>query len=427
MDFSFLRHSAGIVTLKKTLSASLRKGQFHHGCLCGHRGSGKSTELLSLKKWADDQRFQTVHAEVDAHVGIIDLEFSDFYLLAATMVERAMLDLGKPLPQDKLRRVIEWFAEVIEEDKANIKSEIGLEAGAQLGGKLPLGLGKLFAKFMAGIKAASSHAITTRQKLREFPNYLIDLTNDLLNTANEMLKGQKPRGLLLLFDNLDRYEPERIDRVLFKNCDLIRSLKSHAVFTIPIALEYEPLTGAPQDSYGFSVVLPILALRRQTDPWAHNVVESPSDPAAIAAVREALALRIDLNALFQGLDDVDLLVKMSGGCIRDLMHLVTQSFKQVDGLSRATHQAVIEAIQEMRATYSTAVFAFQDAQSVSKPVEAANRQDLIHATPSSIPSRPGGSRTALRFYRGEIRAIHGAIGRTSPNAPRPRGSSLVPP
>ena len=124
---------------------------------------------------------------------------------------------------------------------------------------------------------------------------------------------------------------------------------------------------------------------------------------------------------------MDLLVKMSGGCIRDLMHLVTQSFKQVDGSSRFTNQAVIEAIQEMHATYYTAVFAFQDAQSVSKPVEAANRQDLIHATPSSIPSRPGGSRTALRFYRGEIRAIHGAIGRTSPNAPRPRGSSLVPP
>jgi tetratricopeptide (TPR) repeat protein len=50
----------------------------------------------------------------------------------------------------------------------------------------------------------------------------------------------------------------------------------------------------------------------------------------------------------------------------------------------------------------TAVFAFQDAQPVSMSVEAANRQDLIHASLSTIPSRPVGSQTALRSYEEKL-------------------------
>ena len=350
MDFSSLRQGIGLASLQSELGAPVR-GRFHHRVLCGHRGSGKSTELLALKHWADGQGFHAVHTEVDRHFAVTELEFTDLYLLAATVVEETMSGAGKPLPEEKIKRVVSWFAEVIREDKHDMKSELAVEAEAQLGGRLPLGLGKLFAKFTAGMKGASSHAITTRQKIRNYPITLVDLTNDLLRAANETLESEKPKGLLILFDNLDRYEPTVINRALFRSSDLIRRMECNAVFAIPIELEYDPPAGAIQDCYGFSIVLPMLALRSKHDTWAADVAETPFRIGAIENVRKALALRLDLEKLFDNSADVDLLIRMSGGCIRDLMHLINLAYGHAFGSSRFTCEAVVRAIRDMRGTY----------------------------------------------------------------------------
>lgn len=119
-DFAVLRQDVGIGQMYYDLLSPLQKGKFHHNCFCGHRGSGKSTELLSLKKWADEQGFLTALTEVDEHFVAIEnakdedaLAFSDLFLLAATVAEHAMKEFGHPLPPDKIRRVIEWFDERI--------------------------------------------------------------------------------------------------------------------------------------------------------------------------------------------------------------------------------------------------------------------------------------------------------------------------
>lgn len=350
-DFTVLRQGVSVTQLERDLTARREAKQCLHACLSGHRGSGKSTELLFLKQWADDHGFFTVHTEVDDALGMIALESADLFLLAARSVEVAMEAAGHPIPSEKLRHIAQWFAEVVREDEEKTHSELNMEAGVQLGGTV-FSLGSLFAKFTAGLKANSDHAVKTRQKIRNYPDRLADLTQDLLHSANAILEKQgKPRGLLLLFDNLDRYEPEVIDKTLFRGRSLVERLACHAIFTIPIALEYEPLSGAIQDCYGFSLVLPMLGLRHKSDPWAKTVVESKFDTGAVAAVRAALEKRIVISRLFENGDDADLLIKMSGGCIRDLMHLLTLSFRHTNDPDRLTTLAVQKAIRQMRATY----------------------------------------------------------------------------
>ncbi len=53
-DFGDLRGSSVVDEMQRILGAQPMQGAFHHRVLCGHRGSGKSTELLRLKAWADD-------------------------------------------------------------------------------------------------------------------------------------------------------------------------------------------------------------------------------------------------------------------------------------------------------------------------------------------------------------------------------------
>ena len=350
-DFTDLRQGVSVAQLAKDLTAVRGAEQCLHACLSGHRGSGKSTELLRLKQWADERGFFTVRTEVDEALGMIALESADLFLLAARAVEEAMEAAGHPIPSEKLRPIAQWFAEVVQEDEQKTHSELNVEAGIQLGGGVP-SLGKLFAKFTAGLKASSDHAVKTRQKIRNYPDRLADFTKDLLRSANEILQEQgRPRGLLLLFDNLDRYEPDVIVKALYRGRSLVERLACHAIFTIPIALEYEPPPDAVQDCYGFPVIMPMLGLRHKSDQWARTVGESKYDADAIADVRAALEQRIVIAALFENGDDADLLIKMSGGCIRDLMHMITLAFRHTTDPARLTILAVQKAIRQMRASY----------------------------------------------------------------------------
>ena len=282
-------------------------------------------------------------------LGLIPLDSYDLFLLTAMAVEKAMQDAGLPLPKKQVEQVVKWFAEMIQEEKETVRSELSLEAGAQLGGGIPL-LGKLFGKFCSAVKTGSQEALTVRQRLRNFPEKLVDLTNELLRVANEkLIENGRRHGLLLLLDNLDRYEPKQIDHVLMRGATLVRRLACHALFTVPIELEYAPPSGPTQDEYGSAFVLPMLALRRRADLWRGTVAESPYNDDAVRTARDALQLRLDVTELFEDARDSDLLVKMSGGCVRDLMHLVALAYQQAG--EKFTHSAVTAGIKQYRATF----------------------------------------------------------------------------
>ncbi len=77
-DFTPLRGTNVLQRLRRLLSAPPPDRTFHHQVLCGHRGSGKSTELLQLKAWADSEGFLAVRREVNGDLGqILALQFSD--------------------------------------------------------------------------------------------------------------------------------------------------------------------------------------------------------------------------------------------------------------------------------------------------------------------------------------------------------------
>ncbi len=352
-DLKALRHGGSIEPLCERLMMPLEEGEYHHLLLCGHGGSGKSTELLTLKSWAESQGFLAARVEVNSRYGMIELDYSDLFLLAAVLIEKAMQDCGYPLPQEKLGRIIRWFSEIIHEDTDERKSEIGVEVGMQLGGSLPFSLGSLFTKLTASFKGTTAHSIKTRDTLRRYPGTLIDYTRDLLETANATLTAiGKPRGMLLIFDNLDRYDPANIDAILVRGSQQMRQLACHALFTFPIALAYKPITGKVSEEYGLQITLPMLALRHHAAPWADTVADSDFDPASIALLRSALAKRIVIEDVFANPEDADLLIKMSGGAIRDLMKLVSSAATFAEGgETQISSEAAQKAVENLRSVY----------------------------------------------------------------------------
>lgn len=290
-----------------------------------------------------------IRTEVNARFGTVEIVFSDIYLLAITVVSIALDAEGFKLDPTLQKQFLEWFAEKTRLDEDKVKSEISLEMGAELKSAIPL-IGGFFGKFLASIKGSSEHAISVRTAIQNFPDQLIDRATDFLDAANEAVKHKYPRGILLMFDNLDRYEPEIVDRLLVTNRDQIKRLACDAIFTYNIALDYRNISGDLGSLYDARFTIPTLAMKDQNSHWKETVEDSEFKEDVIHAIREMMSKRLNIPVLFEKPAEADLLIKMSGGSIRDMMRLFNAAALYAEG-DAITSENVQDAIQERRKDY----------------------------------------------------------------------------
>ncbi|PYS84024.1 MAG: hypothetical protein DMF67_07085 [Acidobacteria bacterium] len=85
-----------------------------HQLFTGHRGCGKSTELLRLKERLEGDKFYVVYFAADEDLDANDLTYTDLLLSVARRViaqtSNDEINLG-----DALKTVETWFAEVVYE------------------------------------------------------------------------------------------------------------------------------------------------------------------------------------------------------------------------------------------------------------------------------------------------------------------------
>ena len=172
----------------------------------GHRGCGKSTELLRLE---DDLAgcFTTLHffATEDEIIG--DYDYAELFLDLVDMLVRKFQEDKIPLDERLAEDISTWFAEVTLGEVETVKKEIKLSTEAELKAKYGLfwlSVG-LLAKLKSTIAGSNERRREIRHKLQRDPLELIRRFNLLLDNAHTALKKSgKPADLLIVVDNLDR-------------------------------------------------------------------------------------------------------------------------------------------------------------------------------------------------------------------------------
>jgi energy-coupling factor transporter ATP-binding protein EcfA2 len=175
--------------------------------LTGHRGCGKSTELLRLKARLEEAGYAVIYFEADEDLDVNDIIYSDLLLGMARRIEsqlRQEHDIA--LDPKLLENVQHWFAEVLYTEDGWRQVQRELEAEATLGVGLPEGvpiLARLLARVTGQIKTGHDVREEIRRKLDPRISLLIENLNLLILRATERLRHQGRRGLVLLIDNLD--------------------------------------------------------------------------------------------------------------------------------------------------------------------------------------------------------------------------------
>ncbi|MDY6784214.1 MAG: AAA family ATPase [Cyanobacteriota bacterium] len=317
----------------------------------GHRGGGKSTELLRLAKYLEESEFLTVYfaaATDDAgDLSFQDTQYQDILLSCTRQL------LGKLKNRADTSPIENWLRDRWEELTDLALTEVKLE-------KLNLDVAvSQFAKITAAVRTEPNKRRQIRELVEPNTESLVQALNQFIHNAKAKVMGGENR-LVVIADNLDRIvqNPKgdgnftNLEDIFINRSELMRSLDCHIIYTAPISLLYSASSSELQNIYGKIQILPMVMVQSPEG----EVLEEGMDKLRTAIARRVLAVcdRELVPQVFDSEETLRLLCFSCGGQLRDLMHMAREAVNQMERLPIA-QKAVKRAIAKFRRGYMEAL------------------------------------------------------------------------
>ena len=292
--------------------------------ISGHRGCGKSTELLRLASRLEKEKFLVVYFAADDDIDMGDLVYTDLLLSIIKRLERVLSEKGIQIDERLSRGIMMWFAKEVygwtDESavEANLKTEF--ELGLSAPAALPL-IAKLLARITGQIK--TGHQIRKDIRLCLDPQIfqLIERINEFIRAALPQIKKKGYRDLVLIIDNLDRIVLRDLDEktgrtthdaLYLEHAEQLKALDAHMIYTVPISMFYSIKATQLAGAFPNYEILPMIKIAEEDGSPCQEGIE------LICHVAEK---RIDVGSLF-GAGVVEFLAQKSGGMLRDFIRLL---------------------------------------------------------------------------------------------------------
>lgn len=335
--------------IREDLGNSIRRSQRMTCQLYGgHRGAGKSTELLRLKKSLEENKIKVIYFAADEQdIDPEDAQYVDILLACTRHLLEDLRETANPSP------LLNWLRSRWQELRDLALTEIqfeNLNVEAQVA---------LFAKITANLRAVPDLRHKIRERVDPHTVTLIDALNQFINDA----KRQLPSGytqLVVIADNLDRIVPifhengrSNHEEIFLDRSEQLKSLDCHLVYTVPISLIYSSRAADLRDIYSDPQVLPMIMVQTPKgeiyEPGYLKVKE-----VIEKRVRQFTPTRSLETDIFDSPETLEALCLMSGGHVRNLLLLMQSALREINNLP-ISQRAVRRAITKARDTYRRTV------------------------------------------------------------------------
>ncbi len=296
----------------------------------GQRGSGKSSELRYLARRVEGD-YLTVLVDVDELTDLFNVNHVEvLYLLGASIYGAAGL-AGHQLEERLLEELVSSIETLVREQTERDDFSIDLPAvlaaiastaaGATVGGAFggpagaAVGILAVAETMFKGIKFSLGISDKIVRKLEVKPQIsaIVRALNRIIVEAQEATG----RPLLVIVDGIDRVEPEQA-RAVFAESQVLTQPDCHLIYVIPGNLFHSPALSQAKHIFQEVHLLPNIKLHPQG-------LDEPHQPG-YSLMYEVVDLRlhgvgVTRQSLFQA-EALDLLIKMSGGLMREFIRLV---------------------------------------------------------------------------------------------------------
>ncbi len=355
VDLSASRKTNAINSISLILE-DLASGDHCTILFTGHRGCGKSTELVQIQRqWEKEYKIIYIDATLDTDVN--DAAYRDIYLIVLKWVGYVLRQERLKFDAELLKNVEDWFKEVTNETEESVEQSVSLQGELTLNAEvsdkglpiLPTFLAKLVVKLLAQIRGSAKEKKTIRQTLSKDISRLQSDVNLLLADAFSKWKQKLPqcKGFLFVFDNLDRSPVDVANHLFFDYASQLKELHCPIIYTVPISVVYSPQN--VNNTFENYHIIPMINIYRY-DVRDRSGKEPDYDDKGLNAIASLVEKRVDVNAVFESRDGLMELAKASGGHVRQMMQMVRKAIENARSGSvrrtKVTAEDVIYAINQ---------------------------------------------------------------------------------
>jgi len=318
----------------------------------GHRGGGKSTELLRLKQELEQKGCTVVYFSAeDADVNPEDVEYTDI-LLACTRHLLEGVRAADPTP------VVSWLRDRLKALEDIMKMDISLSDP-----KAEVSI-QQFAKVTASIRTQPTQRAKLRELLSPHTENLVAALNAFIADAKLKLPPTQNR-LVLIADGLEKvtlitrdHGRTNHDEIFIDRSEQLRGLDCHVIYTVPISLALSSRAADLMEIYHCPLqILPMVMVRSRNDEVHGAGLETMKQivRSRIKTIPKLKEMVLDLN-IFENLDTLEQLCLLSGGHVRNLVLLMQTAIKYRDAETLPiTAGDLQQGIRQLRKTYRTTV------------------------------------------------------------------------
>lgn len=297
----------------------------------GHRGCGKSTELLRLAADPTIQaRYWPVHFSIRDQADVNNLDYRDVLLAIGGQMFSQYRQRGGKLEAQLLKELDGWRGQV--EQHVTI-----VTAGRTSEFEIEAGLDAFFAKIGLKMKLEPRTRSELRQVFERDITGLIDVINNI--AANILAREKRPP--LVLIDDLDKPDLERSREIFYQHRETMLQPSLPVVYTVSSPLFYSPEFEAIRSR---AIFLPNVKLHPQHRP-------DERDAEGYRTLRMFILKRMDPD-LITG-EAIDQASHMSGGVFRELARVMRSAIDHsiAAGRERVEAEDVHAAAAEIRGEY----------------------------------------------------------------------------
>ncbi len=265
----------------------------------GHRGCGKSTELLHILSHAEiHKKFWPLNFSIREETDIVDLDFHDVLLAIGSQMYRKYRKSGGEMPEQLLKQLNSWKGKVEQEVKTVLSGASSYEFGASLD-----------AFFVnAGMKMKLEPK--TRVELRQVFEKDITGLIDVINIIAAAITTKEKRIPLLLIDDMDKPDLNKATSIFHDRREIMMQPNCAIIYTVSSALFYSKEFDAIRDQ---AIFLPNINLHPMMEPERH-IIEG------YETLRRFVHVRMDPKLINdQALEDA---ITYSGGVFREMARIM---------------------------------------------------------------------------------------------------------
>ncbi len=297
----------------------------------GHRGCGKSTELLHLLAHPELQKkFWPINFSIREEADIVDLDFRDVLLAIGGRMFREYRRAGGELPEQLLKELNGWRGRIEQEVRTILAGQTG---GYEIGASIE-------AFFLnAGMKMKLEPA--TRIELRQVFEKDITGLISVINSIAAAIYIREKRIPLILIDDMDKPDLDKARAIFHDRREIMMQPNCAIVYTVSSALFYSKEFDAIRDQ---AIFLPNINLHPPLEPERHNL-------EGYETMRRFVRVRMDPRLIEeQALEDA---ITYSGGVFREMARIMRTAIGSARrrGASRVEGADVEWATTEIRNEY----------------------------------------------------------------------------